>query len=120
MLLGVVVAALTIIGMGLMLGIGDAVTRNGLLGWLAWLLSLVGAAALWRFRPLWRRIVALPRATLASALSFDWLSELAYGAVARLQAPLPRVFSVLESDGALVWAMIIVLLLVLISRPGGP
>jgi hypothetical protein len=42
------------------------------------------------------------------------------GAAGRIRAPFTVVFDILESDGALVWAAIVALLAILVSRPGGP
>ena len=54
------------------------------------------------------------------ALSLDWLVSLFAGAIRRLRAPFTPIFDILEGDGALVWAAIIALLAILVSRPGGP
>jgi hypothetical protein len=49
-----------------------------------------------------------------------WLTGLFAGAAGRIRAPFARVFNILESDGALIWAAIVALLAILVSRPGVP
>jgi hypothetical protein len=99
----------------------DALARNGIVGWLSWLIALGLGAALWRTRARWwPRLSGNGRQRAATILKLSWLYSLLGGAGNRLSAPFARVFTFLESDGALLWAMIIALLLLLIARPGGP
>lgn len=98
----------------------DAVARNRIIGWLAWIAALAAGAGLWLSEGRWSAWAEAIRGPGTAALSLGWLYTLLGGAAARLSGPFSRVFTFLESDGALLWAMIIALLLLLIARPGGP
>lgn len=100
--------------------LGEALARNGLAGWLAWLLSIVLGVALWWFEWRWSPGAAQLREHAIAVLGLQWLYDVLGGAVARIRSALGYVFTFLESDGALLWTIIVVLLMVLISRPGGP
>ncbi len=97
-----------------------AIGRIGTLGWLTWLLSLGLGWVLWQFEPRWGSWLDERSDTITQALSLDWLISLFAGAIRRLRAPFTPIFDILEGDGALVWAAIIALLVILVSRPGGP
>lgn len=106
-----------------LIGAGDllsAIGRMGVLGWLMWLASLGIGAALWQFEPRWAGWIEPRSEAISHGLSLDWLTSLFAGATRRIRAPFALVFDFLESDGALVWAAIIALLAILVSRPGGP
>lgn len=106
-----------------LLGAGDLLSvlgRMGVIGWAMWLLSLGMGAALWQFEPRWAGWLEARSEAISHALSLQWMTSLFAGAVGRIRAPFTVVFDILESDGALVWAAIIALLAILISRPGGP
>jgi hypothetical protein len=98
----------------------DTFGRNGLSGWLTWIAALALGVVLWRTHGRWSEYARAVRRPTTAALSLNWLYGLLGGAAGRLGSPLARVFTLLESDGALLWAMIIALLLLLIARPGGP
>lgn len=98
----------------------SAIGRVGVLGWLTWLLSLGLGWALWQFEPRWGGWLDERSDAIMQALSLDWLVSLFAGAIRRLRAPFTPIFDILEGDGALVWAAIIALLAILVSRPGGP
>ena len=101
-------------------GLNQSVARNGLLGWGAWLLAVIAGVALWWYEDRWQPRIETWRSTTENALSLKWLRELWGGATERLARPFRIIFPFLESDGALLWAIILVLLGVLVSRPGGP
>jgi len=119
-LVGANVAALAIIFIGLTVGLGDAFARNGFMGWVTLFLILVGAFALWRYEARWLTVIERSSSTLVRVARLNWLNELVEAAAERIRRPLPRVFTLLESDSALLLAVIIALLVVLVSRPGGP
>jgi hypothetical protein len=98
----------------------DAIERMGIAGWLAWLVSLGIGAALWLLEPRWAPALEERSEPLSGAFSLGWLTSLFAGAAGRIRAPFALIFDILESDGALVWAAIVVLLAILVSRPGGP
>ncbi|BCX02795.1 MAG: hypothetical protein KatS3mg053_0733 [Candidatus Roseilinea sp.] len=98
----------------------DVLGRNGLVGWAGWAIAICAGAALWRLEPRWQPALHHIRDHAISTLDLGWFYSLLGGAVARLRSPFGRVFTLLESDGALLWAIIVVLLIVLIARPGGP
>jgi hypothetical protein len=124
--LGWLAAALPLIVFGLAPGLldagnlGDAILRTGIIGWLTWIAGLAGGLAVWRWQPRWSPLAARVRERTVAVLDLGWLYGLLGGAGSRLSGPFARVFTFLESDGALVWAVILGLLLLLISRPGGP
>jgi hypothetical protein len=123
---GWLVAALTVVMFGLapnLLDAGDlgaVFARNGIVGWLVWLVALGAGFGLWRYQRQWLFIATAARDRGAAVLNLDWFYSLLGGAGSRLSGPFARVFDFLESDGALLWAMIAGLLLLLIARPGGP
>ncbi len=119
-LVGVGVAALAIVFIGLTVRLGDAFARNGGLGWGTLLLSLVGAFVLWRYEARWLGAIEASSPTLVRIARLNWLNDLVTEAIERIRKPLPRVFTLLENDSALLLAVIIALLVVLVSRPGGP
>ncbi len=98
----------------------DAVTRNGPAGWLTWLAAILLGALAWWLEPRWIHWVAPARQRLYGILNLSWLHSVLDGAMLRIGAPLSRVFSVLESGSALLWTVIILLIIALVSRPGGP
>jgi hypothetical protein len=124
--IGWLAAALPVLLFGLAPGLldagtlGDAVIRTGIIGWLAWIAGLAGGLAIWRWQSRWTPLAARVRERAITALDLGWLYSLLGGAGSRLSGPFARVFAFLESDGALLWAVILGLFLLLISRPGGP
>ena len=106
-----------LIGAGDLLG---AAGRMGIVGVLTWLISLGAGAALWQFEPRWAGWLDARGEGISEALSLGWLTSLFAGATRRIRAPFATVFDILESDGALIWAAIVALLAILVSRPGGP
>ncbi len=101
-------------------GLNQPVARNGWLGWAAWLLAVVAGVALWWFEDRWQPRIEAWRSTIENALSLKWLRDLWGGTTERVAQPFRLIFPFLESDGALLWAIILVLLGVLVTRPGGP
>lgn len=100
--------------------LADVLARNGMIGWASWVVNIALGALLWRLEPRWRPAIRSMSDHAIETFDLGWLYSLIGGAVARLRSPFGRVFTLLESDGALLWAIIVVLLIVLISRPGGP
>ncbi|PJF48143.1 MAG: hypothetical protein D6709_12980 [Chloroflexi bacterium] len=98
----------------------DALARNSVFGWASWGIAIVAGALLWRLEPRWRPALRSISGRLVGALELGWFYSLLDGAVARLRHPFGQVFTLLEGDGMLLWAIIAVLLTVLIARPGGP
>jgi hypothetical protein len=106
-----------------LVGAGDLlapIARMGILDWLVWLLSLGIGFALWQWEPRWAGWIDPRSEWLSATLSLRWFTGLFAGATGRIRAPFTALFDILESDGALVWAAIIALLAILVSRPGGP
>lgn len=99
---------------------GEVVGRNGIVGWVSTGGALAISALLWRSQSRWLAWLRQGREQTIAKLEFNWFYDLLGGAVSRLRAPFSQVFTFLESDGALLWAVIFALLLVLIARPGGP
>jgi hypothetical protein len=60
------------------------------------------------------------RDRLIALLNLEWWQQILAGAVGRIARPLSSVYTFLESDGVLLWAVIVILIIVLVSRPGGP
>jgi hypothetical protein len=100
--------------------LGEQLGGNGLSGWLSWLVALGLGFALWWFEPRWDALLNNWHEPIESTLSLNWLQEIVSGALDRLSLPFGRVFVFLESDGALLWAVIVILIVVLVSRSGGP
>lgn len=100
--------------------LAEAVARHTLVGWGIWLVALAIGALAWHTEARWHPTVQRLAHPLTNLLDLSWLYSLLGGAAARLRSPFNQVFTFLESDGALLWAIIIVLLIVLASRPGGP
>ena len=101
-------------------GLNQPVARNGLLGWSTWLLAVIAGVTAWWFESRWQPRIEAWRGTIEQALSLGWLREVWSGATERLAKPFRAILPFLESDGALLWAIIVVLLVVLVTRPGGP
>ena len=98
----------------------EVVGRNGIVGWLGWIIAIAVGVLFWRLGPRWRPFTRGIRDHAIAVLDLGWLHSLLEGATARLRRPFGSVFTFLESEGALLWAIIVALLVVLISRPGGP
>ena len=115
-----------IVGFGLLpqllgaTGLNQPVARNGLAGWVTWLLAVVAGVAVWWYEERWQLRLGAWRNTIEKAINLNWLREIWSGATERLARPFRLIFPFLESDGALLWAIILVLLVVLVTRPGGP
>ena len=98
--------------------------------WLLWLLALVLGGLLWwqeariigrLDRPLFTRTGNTTiRSQLAGVIGLNGLGELVADSVLALGRPLSGVFSFLESDGALIWGVIAVLIALLVTRTTGP
>ena len=101
-------------------GLAQPVLRNGILDWVGWLVAIGVGGAAWWFESRWQALADALRGPADSLLNLRWLHELWGGAVQRLARPLRMVFPFLESDGVLLWAIILILLFVLVNRPGGP
>jgi hypothetical protein len=98
----------------------DLVTQNGLLGWLLWLFATLLGTAGWWFQPQWSGLLADSGQKIAAVIGLRWWQDILVGALERIAKPLRGLFVFLESDGALLWAVIVILIIVLVSRPGGP
>jgi hypothetical protein len=100
--------------------LGDQVSHNGLVGWLLWVLASLAGAAGWWFQPQWVDRLADVRQRIYSVINLAWWQSILAGALERIAKALRAPFVFLESDGALLWAVIVILIIVLVSRPGGP
>ena len=101
-------------------GLAQPVLRNSILDWAIWLVALAAGGIAWWFQTRWQDWADVLRQSADDVLNLRWLHELWAGAIQRLARPLRLVFPFLESDGVLLWAIIIILLFVLVNRPGGP
>lgn len=100
--------------------LAEAIDRHGLTGWLVSVLPTLIAAGVWWFEGRWAGLIAPARQRIYDVISLSWLHTILDGAMRRLSLPLSRVFPVLEGGSALLWTVVIVLIIVLVSRPGGP
>ena len=98
----------------------EAAGRNGIIGWLGWAIAIALGALLWQLSPRWRPATQRIRDYAIAVLDLGWLHSLLAGATARLRQPFGGVFTLLESDGALLWAVIVALLVALVSGAGRP
>ena len=71
-------------------------------------------------RPMFASDTKTLRSRLHSAFDANGLGNLFGDSFAALGRPLGGVFAFLESDGALIWGVIVVLIALLVNRPGGP
>lgn len=97
--------------------------------WFVWVGALAGGSALWWFES--NLLVRLDRPALSiSARSvrdlirrisgLDGLGSLVGDSASALGRPLAGVFDFLESDGALIWGVIAILVALVVTRAGGP
>ncbi len=93
--------------------------RAGVWSWFTSAIALALGVGLWWLESRWFDRIEARVNTLESVLSLHWLRSIFAGALERLAKPLRTVFPFLESDGAMLWAVMVVLLLVAISR-GNP
>ena len=100
--------------------LGEQLSRNGLAGWLTWLFPTLLGAAAWWYESRWLAYIVLARDAVISLIDLSWWQNILGGALNRIGRPLGSIFIFLESDGALLWAVIVILVIVLVSRPGGP
>lgn len=98
----------------------DALGRHSFTGWLVSVLPVIIAAGAWWFEARWAGLVAPARQRIYDVIGLSWLHTILDGAMRRLSLPLSRVFPVLEGGSALLWTVVILLIIVLVSRPGGP
>ncbi|MCL4504714.1 MAG: hypothetical protein M1434_05630 [Chloroflexi bacterium] len=101
-------------------GLSTQLSSYGLVGWVFWLLPTLLGALAWYYEASWLKLIANVRDRLVLILELNWWQDIVSGALNRLAIPLNGVFTFLEGDGALLWAVIVILIAVLISRPGGP
>jgi hypothetical protein len=99
---------------------GSQMNRNGFLGWLIWLPATVLGAAAWFTEGTWSKRIEASRERVSGIIGLGWWQDIMTGAFNRLSKPLHGVITFLDSDGALLWAVIVILIVVLVSRPGGP
>ncbi len=100
--------------------LADALGRHGLTGWLVSVLPTLIAAGAWWFEGRWAGLLAPARQRIYDVIGLSWLHTILDGAMNRLSLPLSRIFPVLEGGSALLWTVIILLIVVLVTRPGGP
>ena len=117
----VVGAPLVLFGLapGLLGRPGWALSNAELATWLSWGVALGLGIALWWLETRWLMLVDTHIDDIESVLNLGWLRSVLAGAFERLAHPLRSVFPFLESDGAMLWAVMVVLLLIVISR-GAP
>ncbi len=95
-------------------------SHNGLLGWFLWLITTIVGVAVWFTEGVWSKLIETSRERISSVIGLGWWQDIMTGAIDRLSKPLHGVITFLDSDGALLWAIIVILIVVLVSRPGGP
>jgi hypothetical protein len=100
--------------------LGEQLGRNGFIGWIVWLFPTLLGFAAWWYEARWVDYIVLARDSLVSLIGLTWWQYILGGALNRIARPLGSIFVFLESDGALLWAVIVILVVVLVSRPGGP
>lgn len=100
--------------------LGNRLSQQGFMGWFVWVLSAAIGAGLWLTEPLWSVRMASSSERVSAVFGLRWWQDIITGAVDRLTKPWRHVITFLESDGALLWAVIVILLVVLVSRPGKP
>ncbi len=98
----------------------DQIGAQGIAGWVVWIISSIMGFALWQTESRWSVRIAASRERLSNIVSLGWWQDTLSGAIDRLSSPLHAVITFLDSDGALLWAIIVILVVVLVSRPGGP
>ena len=101
-------------------GLLTQLSNNGLAGWVFWLIPTLLGGLAWHYEASWVKRVSQVRDRVILILELNWWQDILSGALNRLAKPLTGVFTFLEGDGALLWAVIVILIAVLVSRPGGP
>jgi hypothetical protein len=95
------------------LPLGALLTMPGLMGWLLWIVSLVGGGVLaWQDRNV-RPILGLVFNALYDLLRLDWLYDLLVGALGRGLGVIRAADEVIGGAGALLWSLLLFLLIVL-------
>lgn len=97
-----------------------ALDRMGAAGWLTWLISTGLGVLAWRFQWRWLSAFKPIRQIIYDVVSLGWLHTILDGAMLRIGSPLSRASVILESDSGLMFTIIILLIIVLVARPGGP
>jgi hypothetical protein len=100
--------------------LAEMLSRQAPIGWILWLAPTVIGAVGWWLEAEWVRRFAPARQAVYGLLGLGWLHAILDGAMNRIGAPLARVFPVLESGSALMWLVVLLLIAVLVARPGGP
>jgi len=98
----------------------ELLARRALADVLFWLPAISLGVLLWQIRVRWPVGWSALRTYAGPVLGLDWLHTLLTGTMRRASRPFQLVFTVLEGDGVLVWAVIITLVLILLARAGGP
>ncbi len=101
-------------------GLSTTFDQVGLAGWIFWIIPSALGGLLWYMEKRWSATLNRYNDRLMTALELNWWQDILAGAIGRLSKPFTGVLTLLESDGALLWAVIVILIAVLISRPGGP
>ncbi|MDW8395142.1 MAG: hypothetical protein RMM31_02750 [Anaerolineae bacterium] len=106
-------------------GVGNlaqVLSRTSFLGWAALVLTALACAGGWLVKGtgIEARVHALQAALACGAQGMQMLVLLVGAALQRLSAPFARAFELLESESALIWTVILVLLVLLIASGGQP
>ncbi|HEY3288790.1 MAG TPA: hypothetical protein VGK87_01550 [Anaerolineae bacterium] len=100
--------------------LGDRLSQQGFIGWFIWVFSAAAGTGLWLIEPYWSVRLAASSERISRFFGLKWWQDIIAGAIDRLSRPWRHVSTFLESDGVLLWAVIVLLLVVLVSRPGKP
>jgi len=103
---------------GRAISLGAAFVRTGVAGWFLWVISLaIGGVLAWQDGNVRSRIDIL-LAAVHDLLRLEWLYELLVGAIDRGLSALRAADEVVEGAGALLWAWVLFLLIMLVWSGG--
>lgn len=96
------------------------VAGHGVVGWVGMAFAALVGVGAYALAPRWRGRMARAHGIANSIFKLGWLERVVEGSIERMSRPFRVIYGFLESDGVLLWAVVVVLLAVLIARPGGP
>jgi hypothetical protein len=105
------------------------IAQQELIGWSLWILSIGVGIVFWMIEIKLRQTFSAQniswgnlvfRNQFANFVGLNWLGELCTGALAILGRPFRYFYDLFESDGSLIWAIIIVLLVILVAQRPSP